>query len=192
MIESVKPDVIVGTESWLKPDITSSEEFPLEVICKDRTNRKGGGMFIMARCEFTLVREEELETDCELICERLTIYGRKPLHIRTYYHREEKDEENSLNQLQMSHSRLRKTDSIILAGDFNLPGWNWKDNYVKSSCQHPRLHEKFDNIINDAGLEQIIDLPIWLDNTFDLACTGTPSKVCCMEILPQYLTTASP
>ena len=76
MIESVKPDVIVGTEAWLKPDIASSEAFPLEdyqVTRKDRTNRKGGGVFIMARREFTLFREEELETDCELIWGRLSI-----------------------------------------------------------------------------------------------------------------------
>ena len=186
MIESVKPDIIVRTESWLKPDITSSEVFSLEdyqVIRKDWTNRKGGGVFIMARREFTLVREEELETDCELIWGRLSIYGRKPLHIGAYYRWEEKDED-SLDQLQMSLSRLKKTDSIVLAGDFNLPGWNWKDNYVKTSCQHPRLHEKFGNIINDAGLEQIIDLPTRLDNTLDLVCTNTPSKVDHTEILP--------
>ena len=196
MIESVKPDVIVGTESWLKSDIASSEVFPLEdyqVIRKDRTNRKGGGVFIMARREFKLVREEELETDCELIWGGLSIYGWKPLHIGAYYRREEKDKD-SLHQLQMSLSRLKKTDSIVLAGDFNLPGWNWKDNYVKTSCQHPRLHEKFGNIINDAGLEQIIDLPTRLDNTFHLVCTSTPSKVNRTEILPPppYLTTVSP
>ena len=51
----------------------------------------------------------------------------------------------------MSLSRLKKTDFIVLAGDFNLPDWNRKDNYVKTSCQHPCLHEKFVNIINDAG-----------------------------------------
>ena len=70
MIESVKPDVIVRTESWLKPDIASSEVFPLEdyqLICKDRINKTGGGVFIVARREFMLVREKELETNCELI-----------------------------------------------------------------------------------------------------------------------------
>jgi hypothetical protein len=44
VIHQVKPDIIVGTESWLTSDITNSEIFPKDLYTiyrKDRTGRKG-------------------------------------------------------------------------------------------------------------------------------------------------------
>lgn len=44
VIHHVKPDIIVGTESWLTSDITNSEIFPKDLYTiyrKDRTGRKG-------------------------------------------------------------------------------------------------------------------------------------------------------
>lgn len=49
VINQVKPDIIVGTESWLNPEINNSEIFPnnmFSIYRKDRTNRKGGGVFL--------------------------------------------------------------------------------------------------------------------------------------------------
>jgi predicted acyltransferase (DUF342 family) len=43
-IHQVKPDIIVGTDSWLKSDITNSEIFPKDLYTiyrKDKTGRKG-------------------------------------------------------------------------------------------------------------------------------------------------------
>ena len=50
MIDIIKPNVINRKEYWLKPNITSSQVFRLEdfqVTWNDRTNWKGGGVFIM-------------------------------------------------------------------------------------------------------------------------------------------------
>ena len=111
-------------------------------------------MFVLAKYEFTLVREGELGTDCELILVILSsMHGHKPLHNGACYHSAEKDKKKWLEKVQTSLSRLNKTYSTVVAGDFNLPGWNWNDNIIKTSCQQPRLHEKFGDIINDAGLE---------------------------------------
>lgn len=49
VINQVKPDIIVGMESWLNPEINNSEIFPnnmFSIYRKDRTNRKGGGVFL--------------------------------------------------------------------------------------------------------------------------------------------------
>lgn len=48
VIHQVKPDIIVGTESWLTSDITNSEIFPKDLYTiyrKDRTGRKGEGVY---------------------------------------------------------------------------------------------------------------------------------------------------
>ena len=46
MLHYIKPDVVCGTESWLKPDIKSSEIFPDDVVVyrKDR-GTLGRGVF---------------------------------------------------------------------------------------------------------------------------------------------------
>lgn len=42
LIESIKPDVVIGTESWLKPNVHSSECFPppLHTLCTEKTERE--------------------------------------------------------------------------------------------------------------------------------------------------------
>jgi len=70
-IEDTDPDLILGTESWLKPEISNSEIFPPgnNVFRRDRTleNKKtGGGVFILARKEF-VCSEVHLETNCKLV-----------------------------------------------------------------------------------------------------------------------------
>ena len=48
VIESAKPDIILGNESWLTPDIKNSEIFPdsFDAIRKDRASDAHGGVFI--------------------------------------------------------------------------------------------------------------------------------------------------
>ena len=45
MVDRVKPDIIIGAESWIKPKHLSSEIFPpdFNIFRKDRLNKKGEG-----------------------------------------------------------------------------------------------------------------------------------------------------
>ena len=47
-INSAKPDIILGNESWLTPDIKITEMFPdsFDVIRKDRDGDTNGSVFI--------------------------------------------------------------------------------------------------------------------------------------------------
>jgi hypothetical protein len=49
MTETTRADVVIGSESWLTPDINSTEVFPsgYRAYRRDRPNRKGGGVFIL-------------------------------------------------------------------------------------------------------------------------------------------------
>ena len=51
IIDSAKPDTIIGNESWLTPDLKNSEFFPdsFDVIRKDRVGDVHVGVFIAFR-----------------------------------------------------------------------------------------------------------------------------------------------
>ena len=55
----------------------------------------------MAKKDPFIEREEDLETNCEILWCRLDVYGTKTMHICAYYRPHEEDEE-SLEQLEDS------------------------------------------------------------------------------------------
>ncbi len=65
LIDNVKPDIIIGTESWLKPDMLDNEIFPSDftVYCKDRISAIGGGVFAAVSDNVLSVRLEDLESE---------------------------------------------------------------------------------------------------------------------------------
>ncbi len=190
LIDSVKPDIIFGTESWLNSDILDSEIFPgsYTVHRRDRVGKQGGGVFVAVNSDIVASRETELETDCELIWVKITIAGCKALNICCYY-RPDVNDEASLEQFENSLNRLKnKTQNVIIAGDFNFPGWIWNknesENYIKTNATNHPLHEKFGELLNDFGLTQLITKPTRGDNILDLVLTNNPSIVNKTEVLP--------
>ena len=169
LISHQRPDIVIGTESWLHAGIENQTIFPTDVYQVFRRDReKGntmGGVFILDKKELTITREEELETDCELLWCRVEIQESKSLHIAAYYRPNEKDE-HSLDELKKSLHRLGEhDDGVIIAGDFNLPGWDWKQHEMKSGCHYPLLHNRFIDILNDTGLTQLVEEPTREKNT---------------------------
>ena len=70
VIDSAKPDIILGNESWLTPDIKNSEIFPdsFDAIRKDRVgDSHGGGVFIAFRRDLLCTESPELDANCEII-----------------------------------------------------------------------------------------------------------------------------
>ena len=186
MIDSVQPDIVIGTESWLTNDTIDSSVFPTDdytVFRRDRGTR-GGGVFILVKNNIEASREEELETGCEIVWCKVSLQNSKTLHIGAYYRPNETDED-STEQLNTSLQRLHSSSSaIILGGDFNAPGWDWANNNFHQNCRTPGLHERLVNILDDAGLAQVVDSPTRERNILDLICTNTPLKVANIDILP--------
>ena len=71
----------------------------------------------------------------------------------------------------------------LLAGDFNFPGWNWKD-HVVTSCNYPTLHYQFGDILDDKSLTQLIEQPTRNQITLYLVITNNPSCVKNITVLP--------
>ena len=64
LIEDVKPDIIFGTETWLRPDINTSEVFPPNFVVyrRDRGERGYGGTLLAVNKN--LVSERIMIDDC--------------------------------------------------------------------------------------------------------------------------------
>ena len=190
LVDSVKPDIIFGTESWLSCDIFDAEIFPgnYNIFRRDRAGKQGGGVFIAVNTDIIALREIELETDCELIWVKITIAGCKALHVCCYY-RPDVNDEHSLDQFEIALNRLKnQTQNVIIAGDFNFPGWIWNnnetENYIKTNTTNRPLHERFGELLHDFGLTQLVTKPTRGDNILDLILTNNPSIVNKTEILP--------
>jgi hypothetical protein len=189
LIDGVKPDIIIGTESWLKAGEQSSECLPTDTYAVERRDREKdnnkGGVFIAAKKDLIMVREEELMTDCELLWCKFNLAGSKTLHVGAYY-RPHVQDADSLEALDTSLSRLesRVNQPVILAGDFNFPGWDWKNNQVKPGCPYPNLHHRFGDLLDDKGLSQLVEDPTRKDNVLDLIITNNPTTVDQVKVIP--------
>ena len=186
MVDSVKPDIIVGTESWLRPDIINSEIFPsnYKVYRRDR-DTSGGGVFIAVTDEILSTRQQHLETSCEMAWAKISIVGCKDLYVCSYY-RPKADDRDSLDLLFSSLDRIcnSKNCHIWLAGDFNFPGINWTSKTLKHNCPSSDLHELFVKSLDDYGLTQMVDKPTRLSNTLDLFMTNNPTLISEIKVIP--------
>ena len=186
MIDSVNPDIVIGTESWLNDTIANNTVFPTDhynVYRRDRGSR-GGGVFILVKNTLQSTREEELDTSCEILWCKISTTNGKNIYVGAYYRPHENDEE-SLEHLDTSLKRLQNTSShIVLGGDFNTPGWDWTNARPKEACRSPAIYEKLIGTLDDMGLQQMVDIPTRGQNILDLICTNAPGRMHFIDTLP--------
>ena len=181
LISTEKPDILAGTETWLTPDVTNNEiilpEFGYNIYRKDRLNGYGGVLLAVANT-IPSIDLPSLSTDCEIVWAKLNITG-SPMYIAAYY-RPHVSDSCSLTQLDLSLHKLKETTknaTILLTGDFNLPGIDWSTNLVKSDSPYKAIHECSLEILHDHALQQLVDFPTRLSNTLDLVATNKPSSI---------------
>ena len=78
VIEDENPDIVVGTESWLTPNLYSGEIFPqqYQVFRKDRKSDAHGGVFIATKLDLVaLLREDLSHPNSELLRVQLQCHG---------------------------------------------------------------------------------------------------------------------
>eukprot|EP00745_Piridium_sociabile_P041733 TRINITY_DN82982_c0_g1_i5.p1 TRINITY_DN82982_c0_g1~~TRINITY_DN82982_c0_g1_i5.p1 ORF type:complete len:1008 (+),score=211.04 TRINITY_DN82982_c0_g1_i5:126-3026(+) len=185
LIESTKPDIIIGTETWMDSGIKDSEVFPDQYTLyrRDR-NREGGGVLVAVRDSLKSAREPELETMCEIIWIRIHTKERKTLYVCAYYRPNLKDAE-SLHQFDISLRRARLTNAnLLVAGDLNFPGWEWSSMTLKKGTKYVELHRKLADLLNDTGMEQVVHEPTREENTLDLVMTNSPHLIPRVNVIP--------
>ena len=83
LLESLKPDIILETETWLDPTTATAETLPdsYKVYGRDRGGR-GGGVLIAVRNSLDSYAAPDLEVDdCELLWVRIRLRGRRTLYV---------------------------------------------------------------------------------------------------------------
>ena len=112
LIETTQADIILGTESWLKDEHLSTAIFPkgFKVYRKDRSNRDGGGVFILISEKLISSEPEELKVEgsCEMIWAQVQVPGSNQLFIGSYYHPPNMPNEKDLSYLDQLKSACRK------------------------------------------------------------------------------------
>ena len=187
LLDSADANIIIGTETWLRPEIKSSEIFPdyYNIYRKDRKDGYGG-VLIAAKDDIT---SEELKTgqDIEAVFIKLSIPGIKaPLIVGSLY----RPPTSNIDYMEAIYKEVReqtaKHQSSIfwIGGDLNLPDINWTTESVSGNRNPSTINARFLEMIHDCSLEQIVDYPTRLDATLDLFLTNRPSLVNRSQPLP--------
>ena len=147
-IDSAKPDIILGNESWLTPDIRNSEIFPdsFDPIRKNRVgDSHGGGFFIAFRRDLLCTESPELDANCEIIWCKLNIIGCRTLYLGPFYRAPRFVDSEYLTELNESLTRVmtNKNAHVLLGGDFNCGNVEWSTMQVPEGVPQRPVHVNF-------------------------------------------------
>ena len=168
-------DIIVLTETWLKPHVSDSElssVFDGHVWLRhDREGGvAGGGVACALRASLLSVRQSELESG-EMILVDLTAYCPVVTVIAAY-----RPPDNGVavkNIVSVMKAVCATEHPVFMVGNFNLPEIDWR-----RPCEHPVLLRRSARAVTlvdataQCGLQQHVLQPTRGDNVLDLVLTN--------------------
>ena len=180
LIESHTPDIIFGSESWLKPDIMSSEVFPSNYTVYRRDRVDGyGGVFVACHDSLVSYGLDLTNTSCELVACQVRLSDTSSLIVYSIYRPPSTNDcylENLCEQLERI-KRSHPNSAIWISGDINLPDINWSDNFVDGHSYSLRINNLFLDFLNNNGLTQIVNSPTRGSNILDIFVTNRSSII---------------
>jgi len=137
LLDSVKPDVIIITESWFNSSINNAEYFSAEHFSVYRRDggaeSPGGGVIVAVNKDFHSMHEVTLEDNTtETVWVKVAIKGCKNLFIAGSY-RAKVEDNDFLDAISTSLCGItsNSNNSVLLGGDYNFSGWNWLTGSIK-------------------------------------------------------------
>ena len=178
-------DIVLGTETWLRPDMYTAEIFPpnFSVFRKDRPDGHGG--VLVATKTNSIAHEVSHNTAAEAVYVKIKTQGQsRPLVVGAIYRTPSDNSLEHIQEITTSLNTLDTNDIIWVGGDLNLPDIDWKANQVVGH-QYPNLtNQTFLSKITDMGLHQVNDKPTKVNATLDILCTHHPSLVTKTAVIP--------
>ena len=133
---------------------------------------------------FVSAHVADFDTNCKIIWVKLNISSCKNVYLASFY-RPNVDDRESLSNLAESLNKLPKDNSHVwVAGDMNLPGFNWPSGSLKTNCPSPSQHRLFLEILADNSLVQVTDQPTREGNVLDLLAVNNPTLVNWVDVIP--------
>ena len=174
------PDIIFGTESWLKADIFSGEVFPTgySVYCHDRVDGYAG---VFIACIETLI-SCELKIDhnfSELIACEIKLPNSSQLTVCSIY----RPQSSSTDYLTNLCKRLKSIRSLYpnsalwIAGDVNRVDINWKNNCVVGHQNLLSISNAFLEFLSNNGPSQVVEALTRGSNILDIFVSNRPSLI---------------
>ena len=173
-MESLDPDIIVGTESKLTSAFKGNynELFPPGYTAF--TNNKGLGIFILVKDVIPATLIEDLSVNASAMLVQIKIKGQKLLHVVAFYGSPSEKGcssfENLDNILSDLQQKNRDQHDVWLCGDFNLPDVNWESHQVMAGATRPRQSEAMLEICHKFSLDQIQLEPTRITRTIQQTC----------------------
>ena len=149
----------------------------MQLYRKDR-NINGGGVFVLAE-ESIPSSQTPCDTPCELIWVQLHTSNHQNIILGTFY-RSPNSPPSVLDDLSDSVQQIKRqfpNASILLGGEFNIPGIDWPSCSLTCSYLSITLRESLITFAQDFLLEQIITKPIRGINTLDLCFVSHPNCI---------------
>ncbi|CAC5395645.1 unnamed protein product [Mytilus coruscus] len=186
-VNYIKPDIICGTEYWLKGEkpgkkltkvaIKSSKVFP-ENYTTYRNDRGtlGGGVFILVQNDIIAIEKPEFVTKCEIEWVKIQLKDKKDLTIVSFYmpHRNMED----IKELDRSLDQIsNKNPNIILIGDFICPDINWNTMFIHQNAKDKEIQRALMEVIISHSITQIHETPTRGNNLLDIVLTTNPSLI---------------
>ncbi|CAC5371135.1 unnamed protein product [Mytilus coruscus] len=186
-VNYIKPDIICGTQSWLKGEhpgkkptkdaIKSNEVFPENYTAySNDLGTLGGGVFILEQNDIIAIEKPEFVTKCEIEWVKIQLKDKKDLTIGSFYmpHRNMED----IKELDKSLDHIsNKNQTIILTGDFNCPDLKWNTMTVHQNAQYKEIQRALMEVIISHSLTQIHETPTRGNNLLDIVVTSNPSLI---------------
>ena len=151
VLEATKPDVVYGCETWLK-----GVQLAFHSSLKNH--------------------QITIHSDSEIVAAKI-INDKQSIVLASLYRPTNNDLEY-MESLNSAIGQLCKNNPgavVWIAGDINLNDIEWETHSIASHQYKLAINESFLNLLETAGLEQIVNFPTRGDNTLDVIITNRPS-----------------
>ena len=188
LIDNHNPNIILGCESKLSPDIPTYECFPpdFEVFRKDRDTH-GGGVFIAIDKRLTAKHETNLDRNCEAVWASVQMVNTQKLYLCSFY-RPPNSTTKDIDELESAFMDLHQSSrgkhpNIVIGGDFNCPNVKWSSNNETGNICSP-VEKHFEEFCNSYDLTQHVKEATRVEsgNVLDLILTSKPNLVMNTEV----------
>ena len=177
LIESTKPDVILGTETWLNYSDISSDFFPstFTVYRRDRGTYNHGGVLIAAR--INLISTMIHKGNSESASVKIELPNKRSMVVTSFYRPPCSNEDylNSFIEKITTIRRSHETSYFYVGGDFNLPDVDWNTTLISGTSYPTKLNEAIIPMSDNLNLQQMVAFKTIGDNTLNLLFTTHPS-----------------